>query len=361
VQANSTTFLQPTALIGQMEANFAKQVRHELRNLLMCPARSGRVQLGIVDRSGAAGRDVWDRLLRDLPVHSEMREQVFLQFMFGNRLPSVPAPQILTRVLIGLRRLLSLETLLAVVCVIFAITFLLKATPNIDQLGGKWAEWGWLIALPSVPVWNAWRLTQSSDELTVEGVIFGVLVVIVIAIDGAVQYAWIILGLTIFLWLARWLRQRPLAVLPISLLAVIPVLLLMTVTVAVDPASVRSFLETIGNSLHLGYLIFILLGTLLAIRLAWQAFDRRLVLVAGVPTLSRYMTSPQQYRLGQFAFCIFASGFFLLLGYLPKEVIPVIVAFQGGLPELAPSESPSYLLTMAGCVVYLYLRTGIPC
>jgi hypothetical protein len=102
-----------------------------------------------------------------------------------------------------------------------------------------------------------------------------------------------------------------------------------------------------------------LLGLIVASRLALAAFGRA-VAVADVPTFPRYMTSRQQYRLGVWAFLLFACAFFLLLIQENREVIPLIP--EGVLPEsvrkAAESQSPNYLAIVAAMGgVYLYLLT----
>ena len=61
------------------------------------------------------------------------------------------------------------------------------------------------------------------------------------------------------------------------------------------------------------HLAITLIGMMFAVRLALEAFARRPVSLADIPTVPRYLTSPQQYRLGSWMFVIFACGFFLLL------------------------------------------------
>jgi len=89
----------------------------------------------------------------------------------------------------------------------------------------------------------------------------------------------------------------------------------------------------------LTHLAITLIGMMFAVRLALEAFDRRSLSVADVPTVPRYMTSPQQYRLGSWMFVIFACGFFLLLVYEHRQVVEVASVFQkraaGGHPRLA--------------------------
>ena len=106
------------------------------------------------------------------------------------------------------------------------------------------------------------------------------------------------------------------------------------------------------------------LGCFIAVHLALQAFARP-VQIANAPTFPKYMTSPQQYRLGSFIFIVFACSFFLLLVFLHRHVVAAASVFQPQLPQLGQTafkaiqdQSPSYLLivfTMGG--LYLYLLT----
>jgi len=115
----------------------------------------------------------------------------------------------------------------------------------------------------------------------------------------------------------------------------------------------------------LAHLAITLIGMMFAVRLALEAFARRSVSLADIPTVPRYLTSPQQYRLGSWMFVIFACGFFLLLVYEHRQVVEVAVVFQKELPQIihdwleaARGESPSYLLIIAGIgAIYLYLLT----
>jgi hypothetical protein len=103
-------------------------------------------------------------------------------------------------------------------------------------------------------------------------------------------------------------------------------------------------------------------GVLVAVRCAYQAFGRRELELAKVPTFPKYMTSPQQYRFGSFIYILLAAAFFLLLVYLHKEVVPVASLF--GEPLSRPildafkASSPPYLLTIIVIgMIYLYLLT----
>ena len=120
-----------------------------------------------------------------------------------------------------------------------------------------------------------------------------------------------------------------------------------------EPAA--DMLPSVMNVPWLTHLAITLIGMMFAVRLALEAFARRSVSVADVPTVPRYMTSPQQYRLGSWMFVIFACGFFLLLVYEHRQVVEVAAVFQKELPEIvgewveaAKGESPSYLVIIAG-------------
>jgi hypothetical protein len=109
----------------------------------------------------------------------------------------------------------------------------------------------------------------------------------------------------------------------------------------------------------LGHMAMTFGGVGVAIGLAYQAFGRRQVNVANVPTFPKYMTSPQQYRLGSIVFVIFASGFFLLLVYEHKEVARVADLFGEGLAKniidaIKDDAAPYLLVVAAMCAVYLY-------
>ena len=83
---------------------------------------------------------------------------------------------------------------------------------------------------------------------------------------------------------------------------------------AQDAGAVAQNFAWLGDNMRsLSHTLMTIGGVGLAIGLAAQAFGRRQVNVANVPTFPRYMTSPQQYRFGSIVFVIFASGFFLLL------------------------------------------------
>jgi len=56
------------------------------------------------------------------------------------------------------------------------------------------------------------------------------------------------------------------------------------------------------NLLWLSHMAMTVGGAGLAMRWAYDAFGRREVNVADVPTFPKYMTSPQQYRLGSLIF-----------------------------------------------------------
>jgi hypothetical protein len=100
-------------------------------------------------------------------------------------------------------------------------------------------------------------------------------------------------------------------------------------------------------------------GAGLAMLWAYEAFGRREVNVADVPTFPKYMTNPQQYRLGSLIFVVFASAFFLLLVYRHKEVVAVAKVFGEGLGNdiiaAVEADAAPYLLVVAAMAsVYLY-------
>jgi hypothetical protein len=114
----------------------------------------------------------------------------------------------------------------------------------------------------------------------------------------------------------------------------------------------------------IGHIAITVLGCLVAIHLAFEAFARP-VQIANAPTFPKYMTSPLQYRLGSWIFVLFACSFFLLLVYEHRQVATAVSLFENDLPQFGKSalkaiqdETPSYLLiivTMGG--LYLYLLT----
>jgi hypothetical protein len=106
-----------------------------------------------------------------------------------------------------------------------------------------------------------------------------------------------------------------------------------------------------------------LLGMVVAARLASDAFARRPVPVADVPTFPKYMTSRMQYRIGSWIFIVFACGIFLLLVYFHRDVANLSTAVGGdvipkGLLDAVKDQSASYLTIIAAMgAVYLYLLT----
>jgi hypothetical protein len=110
------------------------------------------------------------------------------------------------------------------------------------------------------------------------------------------------------------------------------------------------------------HLALTVLGALVAVRCAYQAFGRRSLQLAEVPTFPKYMTSAQQYRLGSLVYVIFAASFFLLLVYLHKEVVSVAQVFGEPISrtiiDAVNSSSAPYLLIISVMgMVYLYLLT----
>src|SRR5262249_29486235 len=121
---------------------------------------------------------------------------------------------------------------------------------------------------------------------------------------------------------------------------------------AQDAGTVAQNFAWLGDNMRaLSHTLMTIGGVGLAIGLAAQAFGRRQVNVANVPTFPRYMTSPQQYRFGSIVFVIFASGFFLLLVYEHKEVARVPDLFGHGLPKTITHalnhHAPPYFLPAA--------------
>src|SRR5690348_10845060 len=96
------------------------------------------------------------------------------------------------------------------------------------------------------------------------------------------------------------------------------------------------------------HLALTVLGTIVAARCAYQAFGRRPLQLADVPTFPKYMTSQQQYRLGSLVYMLFAASFFLLLVYLHKEVVAVAKVFDTPLStkviDAVNNSSSPYLL-----------------
>src|SRR6516165_601395 len=129
---------------------------------------------------------------------------------------------------------------------------------------------------------------------------------------------------------------------------------------AQDAGAVAQNFAWLGDNMRsLSHTLMTIGGVGLAIGLAAQAFGRRQVNVANVPTFPRYMTSPQQCRFGSIVFIIFASGFFLLLVYEHKEVARVADLFGEGLAKnvidaIKDDAAPYLLVVAAMCAVYLY-------
>ena len=110
------------------------------------------------------------------------------------------------------------------------------------------------------------------------------------------------------------------------------------------------------------HLAVTIMGVLVAVRCAYQAFGRPPIQLAGAPTFPKYMTSPHQYRLGACVYVLFGAGFFLLLVFLHKEVVPVAKLLGEPLSktiiDAVNTSSPPYLIiiTVMG-MIYLYLLT----
>jgi hypothetical protein len=118
-----------------------------------------------------------------------------------------------------------------------------------------------------------------------------------------------------------------------------------------SPAFAQDVVTPVDHLPWLAHAAITVLGAAVAIKLAFEAFARREVSVANVPTFPKYMTSPQQYRLGSFSFAAFAAGFFLLLIYRHKEVAAVSKVFGEGLSksiiEAVEADAAPYLLVVA--------------
>jgi hypothetical protein len=144
------------------------------------------------------------------------------------------------------------------------------------------------------------------------------------------------------------------------LLSGLLLLVLCSPAVAEEAGAVAQNLPWVNDQLRsLSHTLMTVGGVGVAIGLAYQAFGRRQVNVANVPTFPKYMTNPQQYRLGSIVFVIFASGFFLLLVYEHKEVARVADLFGEGLAKnitdaIKDDAAPYLLVVAAMCAVYLY-------
>ena len=100
-----------------------------------------------------------------------------------------------------------------------------------------------------------------------------------------------------------------------------------------SPALAQDVVTAVDYLPRLAHLAITVLGAAVAIKLAFEAFARREVSVANVPTFPKYMTSPQQYRLGSFSFAAFAVGFFCSSSTGIKEVAAVSKVFGEGLSK----------------------------
>ena len=126
-----------------------------------------------------------------------------------------------------------------------------------------------------------------------------------------------------------------------------------------SPALAQEREALLGMSPQVTHLVITLLGMVVAVRMALQAFGRRPVQVANVPTFPRYMTSPQQYRFGSWIFVLFACSFFLLLVHEHREVVAAAAVMEDWIPknilQAVNDQSDSYLLVIAAMGgVYLY-------
>ena len=117
----------------------------------------------------------------------------------------------------------------------------------------------------------------------------------------------------------------------------------------------------LSDTQGLTQLVITVLGTAAAARLAFDAFGRRSVPVANVPTFPRYMTSRLQYRLGTLTFVILACGLFLLLVNEHRQVVKVASLFdvipQNILQAVEDQSAPYLMIVAAMGAVYLYILT----
>jgi hypothetical protein len=115
---------------------------------------------------------------------------------------------------------------------------------------------------------------------------------------------------------------------------------------------------TIDTIPQLAHLAITLLGMLVAGGLAYQAFDRAIA-VDDTLTSPRYMTSPQQYRLGGWVYVAFACLFFFLLVLEHRDVLELAEPFKiipDSILAAAKAKSASYLaIVVAIGAVYLAL------
>jgi hypothetical protein len=130
---------------------------------------------------------------------------------------------------------------------------------------------------------------------------------------------------------------------------------------AVCSPALAQQLNALSDTPQLTQLVVTVLGTGAAARLAFDAFGRRSVPVANVPTFPRYMTSRMQYRLGTLTFVILACGFFLLLVYEHRQVVKVASLFdvipQNILQAVDDQSAPYLMIVAAMGAVYLYVLT----
>jgi hypothetical protein len=121
----------------------------------------------------------------------------------------------------------------------------------------------------------------------------------------------------------------------------------------------------VAQNISWPHLAMTVLGIIVAVRLAFLAFERRALKVADVPTFPKYMTCQRDYRLGICMFMIFASGFFLLLVYAHDEVAALVALankFGAHLPKgiidgLKDPSAPYLVVIFLMGAVYLYCLT----
>jgi hypothetical protein len=134
--------------------------------------------------------------------------------------------------------------------------------------------------------------------------------------------------------------------------------LLFSISLAIcGPALAEENNVTYDTAPHLVHWAITILGMGVAARLALQAFGRA-VPVANVPTFPIYMTSPQQYRLGGWAFAAFACGFLLLLIQEHQPVLDLVKPLDI-IPDYINSaindqSTPYLVIVVAMGAVYLY-------
>lgn len=126
-----------------------------------------------------------------------------------------------------------------------------------------------------------------------------------------------------------------------------------------SPALAQDAATVADPLLRLAHVAITVLGAAVAFKLAFDAFARREVSVANMPTFPKYMSNPQQYRLGSLSFAAFAALFYMLLIYRHKEVAAVSKVFGEGLSKsvidaVEADAAPYLLVVFAMGAIYLY-------